>query len=163
MSAILSASSICSTAFNTSEAIFLLSLIYCSNCWVVARPSASAPGRQTGRQLTLQQQDTRHITQTVGIKTTRSPPSTSTFTAPSGSFNNCRLSPTVPVPKTRGVWVLKRGFFLCNQNDLFVTRHHRLKRFDGLFTPTNNGTIMCGNTTMSRSGKLERNYRRVRH
>jgi hypothetical protein len=83
----------------------------------------------------------------------RSTPSTSTLTVPSGSFKSCRTLASVPTSKIASVagsssdaffWVANR----INVSD-FITSSSAWIDFS---RPTNSGTIMCGKTTMSRSG-----------
>ena len=98
MSASLPGSSIWLIETSTSGGIFLLSLMYCSNCATTVRASASiswcvagflgdrlrhAPGRmpRSRRSATMR---------------ARCPPSTSTLTVPSGSFSSCSTVPIVP-------------------------------------------------------------------
>ena len=66
----------------------------------------------------------------------RWPPSTSTFTVPSGSFSSCS---TVEIGAD-GEDVLRRrivlrGVLLRDQQDLLVVLHHVLERADGLLAP----------------------------
>ena len=85
---------------------------------------------------------------------TRLLPSTSTFTVPSGSFRSCRTlasAPTRKMPSAVGsssvasFWLASR---ICLSS--FITASSARTDFS---RPTKSGTIMCGNTTMSRNGR----------
>ena len=59
----------------------------------------------------------------------RWPPSTSTFTVPSGSFSSCSTVPIVPTVKmSAGVGSSWAAFFWVDQQDLLVVLHHVLER-----------------------------------
>jgi hypothetical protein len=47
----------------------------------------------------------------------------------------------------------RRGVLLGDQQDLLVVLHHLFERAIDFSRPTKSGTIMCGKTTMSRSGR----------
>jgi hypothetical protein len=84
----------------------------------------------------------------------RCPPSTSTLTVPSGSFSSCSTVPTVPTMKMSAVVGSSCAAFFCVTSRIclssFITSSSARTDFS---RPTNSGTIMCGKTTMSRSGR----------
>ena len=83
----------------------------------------------------------------------RRPPSTSTFTVPSGSFSSCRIVETVPMRKMSSTDGSSWEAFFCATSRIclssFITASSARTDFS---RPTNSGTIMCGKTTISRSG-----------
>ena len=85
---------------------------------------------------------------------TRDLPSTSTFTVPSGSFRSWSTfakTPTRKMPSAVGsstagsIWLDSR---ICLSS--CITSSSARTDFS---RPTKSGTTMCGNTTMSRSGR----------
>ena len=80
-------------------------------------------------------------------------PSTSTFTVPSGSFSSCSTLASVPTSKIASVAGSSSEAFFCVASRMNVSE--RITSSSALIDfsrPTNSGTIMCGKTTMSRSG-----------
>ena len=59
----------------------------------------------------------------------RWPPSTSTLTVPSGSFNSCSTVPIVPTVKMSEVdGIVLRRVLLRDEKDLLIVLHHVLER-----------------------------------
>jgi hypothetical protein len=83
----------------------------------------------------------------------RSAPSTSTLTVPSGSLSSCNTLASVPTSKIESVAGSSSEAFFCVASRMKVSE--RITSSSALIDfsrPTKSGTIMCGNTTMSRSG-----------
>ena len=90
----------------------------------------------------------------------RSPPSTSRRTVPSGSFSICSTRATVPTG-----W-MSSAAGSSSRSVFWVARKRCLPPFMASSTarterrrPTKKGTIMWGNTTMSRSGTRQSSVR----
>ena len=138
----------------TSGAIFLFSLIYCSNWLITVRPSASSSALSASWSGIASVNASKY--ESVSLKEVmraRRPPSTSTLTVPSGSFSSCRIVDTVPIRKMSSAVGSSCAAFFCATRRIclssFITASSARTDFS---RPTNSGTIMCGNTTMSRSG-----------
>ncbi len=92
-------------------------------------------------------------TSTISRMRARVPPSTSTFTVPSGSFSICRMFDTQPMaymspgPGSS----LAADFCATRRIDFPASIAVSIALMD-FGRPTNSGITMCGNTTTSRSG-----------
>jgi len=137
-----------------SGGIFLFSFTYWSNADSRARRIASTSGAGVPSSGT----GTASATQCVRTSTTsricaREPPSTSTFTVPSGSFSICRMFDTQPIaymscgPGSS----LAADFCATSRIDLPASIAVSIALMD-FGRPTNSGITMCGNTTTSRRG-----------
>src|SRR5687768_17193661 len=127
------ASSIPEREVRISGGIFLFSLTYWSNAERSARrmASTSAAGAVSGGTALAS------ATQCVRTSTTsricaRVPPSTSTFTVPSGRLSICRMFDTQPMEYMSWTAVVLRGGALRDQQDRFPCFHRGLHRLDRL-------------------------------
>ncbi len=156
------ASSMLEIEVRISDGIFLLSLTYWSNCCITARRRASSSmawaasrscAGSIGATCAMKWLSPSRMLSTLA----RCPPSTSTFTVPSGSFSICRMVATQPISNMSSVegsslaatfWatsMIRRSASMADSRALML-----------LGRPTNRGITMCGNTTTSRRGNSGR-------
>src|SRR5437588_2413543 len=148
------ASSIPESEVRISGGIFLFSFTYWSNAESSARRIASTSGAgvpSSGTELASATQCVR--TSSTSRICARVPPSTSTFTVPSGSFSICRMFDTQPIAyMSCGVGSsLAADFCATSRIDFPASIAVSIALMD-FGRPTNSGITMCGNTTTSRRG-----------
>ena len=139
MSASLPGSSIWLIETSTSGGIFLLSLMYCSNCATTVRASASiscCASALLADQRSACGLEERLVVGRSAAMRARWPPSTSTLTVPSGSFSSCSTVPTVPTVKmSAGRRIVLRRVLLGDEEDLLIVLHHVLERAHRFLAP----------------------------
>ena len=155
VSASLLGSSIWLTETSTSGGTFLLSFTYCSNWLATERPSASSsPGSPSSSSIFSARASKNAGFSWNSTMRARSPPSTRTLTVPSGSLRSCSTEPTTPTEwMSLGAGSSWEAFFCATRRiclSSFMTVSSAATDFS---RPTKSGTIMCGKTTMSLSGR----------
>src|SRR6266850_5979359 len=137
-----------------SGGIFLFSFTYWSNAESSARRSASTSGAGAASTGTADASAIQCVfPSTTSRMCARVPPSTSTFTVPSGSFSICRMLDTQPIeymscgPGSS----LAADFCATSRIDFPASIAVSIALID-FGRPTKSGITMWGNTTTSRSG-----------
>ena len=138
-----------------SDGIFLLSLMYCSKLVFTVRISASdscGGGASSAIFSTFARK--KSVRGVKPVTRARALPSTRTRTVWSGSFNSCSTVASVPmVCRPSAVGSSSAAFFWVRSSICFSSFITSSSARTDFSRPTNNGTIMCGKTTMSRSGR----------
>ena len=140
----------------TSGGIFLFSFTYWSN-WSVndlARPLIAVSLESIFSSMVSTSAIRNSVFSVYWLIEARLIPSTKTLTVPSGNFNNCRTFAIVPNSKRSSFFgsSVEALFWVISIIFLFLPITSSRALTD-LSLPTNNGTTICGNTTMSLSGK----------
>ena len=137
-----------------SGGIFLFSLTYWSNAESSARRIASTSGAGVPSSGTATASAIQWLrTSTTSRMFARAPPSTSTFTVPSGSFSICRMLETQPIeymspgPGSS----LAADFCATSRIDFPASIAVSIALMD-FGRPTKSGITIWGNTTTSRNG-----------
>ena len=133
MSASFAGSSIWLSETSTSGGIFLLSLMYCSNWETTVRPAPRAPcSSPPGPASARRRPGRRPRVSLKPLMRARWPPSTSTFTVPSGSFSSCSIvRDGADAYRCRPARIVLRRVLLRDEQDLLVVLHHRFQRAHG--------------------------------
>ena len=135
------------TVLMTSDGIFLLSLLNCSNWDNKARRIASVSTGSSWNSSTRSTSATKN-SWSVSFKDTtcaRSTPSTNTFTVPSGSFSICNTLAMVPILcKSLAFGSSSLGFNWANKKTGSSFSIAASKAAIDLSRPTNNGITMNG-------------------
>ncbi len=149
------ASSMPASEVRISGGIFLFSFTYWSNAESSARRMASTSGGGGASTLTGTASATQCVRRSIALSMrARLPPSTRTFTVPSGSLSICRMFEMQPIsymscgPGSS----LAADFCATSRIDFPASMAVSIALMD-LGRPTNSGITMCGNTTTSRRGR----------
>ena len=148
------ASSIPPSEVRISGGIFLFSFTYWSNADSSARRIASTSGGGAPSAGIGVPSATQWVRRSVTLPMrARLPPSTSTFTVPSGSFSICRMLETQPISYMSSAPGSSLAAERCatSRMDLPLSMAVSIALMD-FGRPTKSGITMCGNTTTSRRG-----------
>ena len=128
--------------------------MYCSNCDTTVRDSASIScwSPTFSSMISAKAWKKASFSANLVIRA-RCPPSTSTFTVPSGRRKSCRMVPRVPMPKMSSATGSLVFAFFCAASRMSLSCDIASSSAAIDFSrPTKRGTTMCGNTMMSRRG-----------